>query len=191
MPMIYPNCSKDMPKICPRYAHDMPKICPWYAQDIHKISDTRVSLVGLLGLVGLIGPVGRVSLVSLVGLVGLVSPVLKLLRKPANNFEWAAHYGLEEKSTTCKSIQSINRSTISRDETLQICCKTLLSSCGVSTTYCRGFLIQISAQATTYISFNWHVQQLELVQFKASGTSFYCHIKVMIVGWKTYFSESF
>ena len=86
MPMIYPNCSKDMPKICPRYAHDMPKICPWYAQDIHKISDTRVSLVGLLGLVGLIGPVGRVGLV---GLVGLVSLVLKLLRKPANNFEWA------------------------------------------------------------------------------------------------------
>ena len=34
MPMICPNCSKDMPKICPRYAHDMPKICPWYAQDI-------------------------------------------------------------------------------------------------------------------------------------------------------------
>ena len=128
-------------KICPRFAQDMPMICPRYAHDMPKISDTRVSLVGLLGLVGLIGPVGRVSLVSLVGLVGLVSPVLKLLRKPANNFEWAAHYGLEEKSTTCKSIQSINRSTISRDETLQICCKTLLSSCEVSTTYCRGFLI--------------------------------------------------
>ena len=182
MPMIYPNCSKDMPKICPRYAHDMPKICPWYAQDIHKISDTRVSLVGLLGLVGLIGPVGRVGLV---GLVGLVSPVLKLLRKPANNFEWAAHYGLEEKSTTCQSIQSINRSTISRDETLQICCKTLLSSCEVS------FLIWISAQATTSISCNWHVQQLELVQSKTLVKSFYCHSKVMIVGWKTYFSESF
>ena len=55
-----------------------------------------------------------------------------------------------------------------------------------------GLLIQISAQATTSISFNWHVQQLELVQSsKTSGTSFYCHIKVMIVGWKTYFSESF
>ena len=169
MPMICPNCSKDMPKICPRYAHDMPKICPWYAQDIHKISDTRVSLVGLLGLVGLIGPVGRVSLVSLVGLVGLVSPVLKLLRKPANNFEWAAHYGLEEKSTTCQSIQSINRSTISRDETLQICCRLCCQAVRFQQPIAVAFLYRYQ-----------HKQQ---------------HISVVrtpwIVGWKTYFSESF
>ena len=183
MPMIYPNCSKDMPKICPRYAHDMPMICPRYPQDIWYSCESGGSSGS--GWADRPSGSGRSG-----GPGGFGEPGSKITPKACQQF-WMGSKKRAPPASQSNSIQSINRSTISRDETLQICCKTLLSSCGVSTTYCRGFLIQISAQATTYISFNWHVQQLELVKSKTLAKSFYCHIKVMIVGWKTYFSESF